>query len=326
LADKKELAMAKAKNLSLGIDLGGTKVAVGLCHGDEILKKAIFPTQASAGFDGVISVILGAVEKVLEGHSIKEINGAGIGSAGQINGATGEVIYSPNLGWKNAPLGGSISKALGVPVRVLNDVRAATVAEHKFGNGKGLENFGNIFVGTGVGSGWVINGQLMNGTTNSAGEIGHICMDPEGPLCGCGNRGCLEAYCSGTGMENYVKAELKKGRKSLLGELAEHKLENVRGPLIGKAAEQGDELALEAIHRVGTYLGIALANVHTLMNPEVVLLGGGMMALKKFFMPTLEETMKKHILPVAAGAERPLVREARFENDAVLLGGAAIFA
>lgn len=318
--------MAKAKNLSLGIDLGGTKVAVGLCHGEEILMKAIFPTHASAGFDGVISVILGAVEKVTEGHNLKEIQGAGIGSAGQINAVSGEVIYSPNLGWRNAPLGERLSKALGMPVKVLNDVRAATVAEHKFGNGRGLDNFGNIFVGTGVGSGFVVNGQLLNGVTNSAGEIGHICMDASGPVCGCGNHGCLEAYCSGTGMENYVKAELKNGRKSLLGELAEHKLENVRGPLIGKAAEQGDELALEAIKRVGHYLGIALANVHTLLNPEVVLLGGGMMALKKYFMPTLEETMNRHILPVAADHQRPLVKEARFENDAVLLGGAAIFA
>lgn len=317
--------MASAKNLSLGIDLGGTKVAVGLCSNGEILKKAIFPTQASAGFDGVISVILGAVEKVMEGHTARELLGVGIGSAGQINAATGEVIYSPNLGWRNAPLGDTLAQALGLPVKVLNDVRAATVAEQKFGNGKGLANFGNIFVGTGVGSGFVMNGQLLNGATNSAGEIGHVCMDPEGPLCGCGNRGCLEAFCSGTGMENYVKAELKKGRKSIIGELAEHKIDHVRGPLIGKAADQGDELAIEAIERVGRYLGIALANVHTMLNPEVVLLGGGMMALKKIFMPVLLATMKKHILPVA-DQERVLVKEAMFENDAVLLGGAAIFA
>jgi len=318
--------MAKTQKFSLGIDLGGTKIAVGLCHGEEIIKKAIFPTQASAGFDGVVAVILEAVAKVMADHKLSDIRGAGIGSAGQINAETGEVIYSPNLGWNNAPLGGTVAKALGVPVKVLNDVRAATVAEHKFGNGRGLASFGNIFVGTGVGSGFVINGQLLNGATNSAGEIGHICMDPQGPQCGCGNYGCLEAYCSGKGMENYVKAELKKGRKSLLGELAEHKLENVRGPLIGQAAEQGDELAIEAIRRVGHYLGIALANVHTLLNPEVILLGGGMMALGKIFMPTLEETMRRHILPVAANHERPLVKEARFSNDAVLLGGAAVFA
>ncbi len=317
--------MAKAKKLSLGVDLGGTKIAAGLCQDGEILKKVIFPTHAAAGFDSVISVILGAVEKVVDGHDHKEIAGLGIGSAGQINPATGEVIYAPNLKWQNAPLGSTLAKALKLKVQVLNDVRAATLAEHRYGNGKGLENFANIFVGTGIGSGFVLNGQLVHGSTNSAGEIGHICMDPEGQVCGCGNKGCLESYASGTGMENYVRAELKKGRKSIIKDLAESRFENVRGPLIGKAAEQGDELALAAIDRVGQYLGLALANIHTLINPEMILLGGGMMALKKYFMPTLLSTMKKHILPVADQG-RELVREARFENDAVLLGGAAIFA
>ncbi len=317
--------MAKAKKLSLGVDLGGTKIAAGLCQDGEILKKVIFPTQAAAGFDSVISVILGAVEKVVDGHDHKDIAGLGIGSAGQINPTTGEVIYAPNLKWQNAPLGSTLAKALKLKVQVLNDVRAATLAEHRYGNGMGLENFANIFVGTGIGSGFVLNGQLVHGSTNSAGEIGHICMDPEGQVCGCGNKGCLESYASGTGMENFVKAELKKGRKSIIKELAESRIENVRGPLIGRAAEQGDELALAAIDRVGQYLGLALANIHTLINPEMILLGGGMMALKRYFMPTLLSTMKKHILPVADQG-RELVREARFENDAVLLGGAAIFA
>ncbi len=316
--------MARKNNLSLGVDLGGTKIAVGLCQDGEIQKKVVFPTRPSAGFDGVISVIIEAIDKVLTDTDRKTIAGIGIGSAGQINGESGEVIYSPNLNWRNAPLGSTLAKALKLPVKVLNDVRAATVAEHKFGNGRGLNSFANIFVGTGVGGGFVVNGALVNGATNSAGEIGHICMEADGPICGCGNAGCLEAYASGTGMENYVKAELKKKRRSILKELAENKIENVRGPLIGQAAEKGDELAIEAIKRVGHYLGIALANVHTMLNPDIILLGGGMMALKGIFMPVLLDTMGQHILPVA-DQNRELVKEARFENDAVLLGGAAIF-
>jgi glucokinase len=152
--------MPAARKLSLGIDLGGTKIAVGLCRNGEILKKVLFPTQPAAGFDGVISVITQAVEKILEDTERRQINGVGIGSAGQINAVTGDVIYSPNLGWRNAPLGKALSKNLGLEVKVLNDVRAATVAEQKFGNGKGLDSFANIFVGTGVGGGFVINGQL----------------------------------------------------------------------------------------------------------------------------------------------------------------------
>ena len=312
------------KKYSLGIDLGGTKIAAGLCSNGEILKKVIFPTRPAAGFDGVVSVMIEAAQKAIEGYDIKDIKGLGIGSAGQINGETGEVIYSPNLNWNNAPLGKTLEEKMGLPVKVLNDVRAATIAEWKFGNGKGCNNFVNVFVGTGVGSGFVLNGQLLNGATNSAGEIGHICLDPEGQVCGCGKKGCLESFASGTGMENYVKIQLKKGVKSQIAELVEGKIEDVRGPIIGKAAENGDKLAIEAIERVGKYLGLALANVHTMINPEIILLGGGMMALKKYFMPVLEETMNEYILPVA-NKRNKLVGEAKFENDAVLLGGAAIF-
>ena len=125
-------------------------------------------------------------------------------------------------------------------------------------------------------------------------------------------------------MENYVKAELRKGRESIILDMVEKNIDKVRGPIIGKASELKDALAIEAIERVGFHLGIALANVHTLLNPEVILLGGGMMALKGIFMPVLEKTMKEHILPVAD--KGILIREARFQNDAVLLGGAAIFA
>lgn len=316
--------MSDNNSLSIGVDLGGTKIAVGLCSNGEILKKTVIPTQAANGFDGIISNILDGVKDVMGDTPIRDIRGLGIGAAGQINPRTGEVIYAPNLNWKNAPLGRTLEEKLGLTVKVLNDVRAATVAEQKFGNGKGLRNFGNIFIGTGVGSGWVINGQLVNGATNSAGEIGHICLDPDGPFCGCGKQGCLEAYSSGTGMENYVKQQLEEGRESIIREMVENDISKVRGPIIGKAAAENDELAIEAIERVGYYLGIALANVHTLLNPEVVLLGGGMMALKDIFMPVLLETMKKHILPVAD--DGLLVREAKFQNEAVLLGGAAIFA
>lgn len=314
----------KEGNYSVGVDLGGTKVAASLCQDGKALKKVIFPTHASSGQKAVIGVILKAIKKVTESVEKSEISGVGIGSAGQINSMTGEVIYSPNLNWKSVPLGTCIKDALGLPVQVMNDVRAATVAEHKYGNGRGLTNFCNIFVGTGIGSGFVLNGQLLNGATNSAGEIGHTCLNPEGPLCGCGANGCLEAYASGTGMENYVKAEIEKGRKSIILELAEGKIEGIRGPLIGQALKAEDKLALEAIERVGKYLGLAIANVHTMLNPEIVLLGGGMMALKEYFMPVLEETVARHILPVA-GQNRKLVAEAQFENDAVMLGGAALF-
>lgn len=316
--------MPEKAKMSVGIDLGGTKIAAGICSRGKILKKSIFPTNPAKGFSGILEVISETFAQVTCGYDKEIIKGVGIGSAGQIDPESGNVIFSPNLNWHNEPLGKVLSEKINLPVKVVNDVRAATLAEFKYGNGKGCKNFVNIFVGTGIGSGFVMNGKLLNGVTNTAGEMGHICMDPEGPVCGCGNKGCLEAFASGTGMQNYVKQMLKAGRKSVLSEMCEGDLNQIKGPMIGKAASQGDKLALESLKRVGRYLGIALANVHTMINPEVILLGGGMMALSEYFMPELEKTVKNHILPVADRGKK-LLNNARFENDAVILGGAALF-
>lgn len=162
------------KKYGIGIDLGGTKIAVGICEESEILKKVIFPTKLELGFEGVVSTIISAAEKILEEYDPKNIAGIGIGAAGQVDSETGVVLYAPNLNWNNAPLGSRVSEGLKLKVKVTNDVRAATLAEMKYGGGKGLSSFVNVFIGTGIGAGFVINGALVNGATNSAGEIGHV--------------------------------------------------------------------------------------------------------------------------------------------------------
>jgi glucokinase len=315
--------MASERTYSIGIDLGGTKIAAGLCSNGEILVKCIIPTPVQEGADGIFKAMHAAVSEVLGESGQKPITGIGIGAAGQIDPETGAVIYAPNLNWRNVPLAAELSQRTGYPVKVLNDVRAATLAEFKFGAGKGLEHFVNIFVGTGIGSGIVMHGTLVNGASNSAGEIGHTCLDPEGPVCGCGKKGCFEAYASGKGLENRIKDHLRAGQKSMISELVHGDVEKVTGPVIGTAAKAGDELALSALCSVGKYLGLALANVHTFLNPQTILLGGGMMALKEFYFPAMEKTLQEIVLPVAAG--RRLYELAKFENDAVLLGGSAIF-
>lgn len=312
--------------LAVGIDLGGTKVAVGLCLGDEVIRKVILPTRATEGFDAVISVIADAARQAIGDTDLNKISGIGIGAAGQIDSSTGTVLYAPNLNWRQAPLGRALSEALGLPVRVVNDVRAATLAEWKFGAGQGLKNFVNIFLGTGIGSGLVINGNICEGATNSAGEIGHICLDPNGPPCGCGKFGCFEAYSSGRGIENEVKRRLKAGHDSLLMKKINGNLDLVTGPLIGEAARQKDPLALDVLAWAGHHLGIVLANLHTLLNPQKILLGGGVMALSEFFLPYARETMHRHILPVADRGDEELLGKAKFETDAVFIGGAALFA
>jgi glucokinase len=318
--------MPKARSkFTIGIDLGGTKIAAGLCEEGTILKKVLFPTAASRGFESVVAVMADACRKVAEDVPPDQIAGVGVGAAGQIDPATGAVLYAPNLGWEKAPLGQELGRACALPIRVVNDVRAATMAEWKWGNGRGCNTFLNVFIGTGIGSGLVVNGHLVTGATNSAGEIGHICLDPEGPFCGCGHRGCLEAFASGRGLENHVRALLEAGKESAVRELVKGDLKAITGPIIGQAARAGDALARRSIKRIGTYLGRALANVHTFINPDIILLGGGVMGLQEFFLDELKTVMHAHVLPVADRGEA-MLGLAKFENDAVLLGGAALFA
>lgn len=309
---------------TVGIDLGGTKIAAGLCKKGEIIRQFIVPTHPERGNDAVLETIVDAARKAIGDTPVTDIAGAGIGAAGQINPNTGAVNYAPNLNWRNVPLGEIVSKALGLPVRVTNDVRAATIAEWQYGAGKGLDNFVNIFVGTGIGSGMVLNGKLAEGTTNSAGEIGHICLDPDGPVCGCGKKGCFEAFSSGKGLENHVKSAFPTLKNGPLLELTEGNPERVTGRIIGQAAKAGDKTALLALKKVGQYLGLAIANVHTLLNPEVVLLGGGVMALREYFMDDLKAALHRHVLPMADRGDK-LLRDAKFETDAVLIGASALF-
>lgn len=309
---------------TLGIDLGGTKIAAGLCKNGDIIRQFIVPTHPERGPDAVIETMIDAARKAVADMPFSEIAGVGVGAAGQIAPDTGNVIYAPNLNWNDVPLGKSLSKALSLPVHVTNDVRSATIAEWKFGAGKGLDNFVNIFVGTGIGSGMVLNGRLAEGATNSAGEIGHICLDPAGPVCGCGKKGCFEAFSSGKGLENQVKSVFSSLHSGPLFDLTEGNPDKITGRIIGQAAKAGDKTALDALRKVGRYLGLAIANVHTLLNPQVVLLGGGVMALREYFMDELKATLHRHVLPVADRGDA-LLRDAKFETDAVLIGASALF-
>ncbi|MBF0406759.1 MAG: ROK family protein [Candidatus Riflebacteria bacterium] len=308
---------------SVGIDLGGTKIAVGLCSEGIIRKKVLKPTNAEKGPIEVIKVMSDAVKEACEGVPAEKISGVGVGAAGQIDAVTGKVIYAPNLGWENVHLAEVLKKNLSMNIKVTNDVRAATIAELYYGAGKGLTDFLNIFVGTGIGSGFVINGKIIEGVTNTAGEIGHTCLDPEGPLCGCGKQGCFEAFSSGRAIENFVKSKLLYGYKSEIMKLADENLNKVSCRIIGQAARNGDSLALSSLERAGMYIGLVIANIHTMLNPQTVILGGGVMGLKEFIVPAIEKAVEKFVLPVSKRDN--FFTMALCENDAGILGSAALF-
>ncbi|MBF0545437.1 MAG: ROK family protein [Candidatus Riflebacteria bacterium] len=313
----------KEQLFSVGIDLGGTKIAAGLCRFGVIEKKVVKPTEPGKGAEEVINTMAAAVSEAISGIPREKILGIGVGAAGQIEPRTGTVLYAPNLNWSNVPLAERLQSLLSLRVKVTNDVRAATIAEFNYGAGKGLSDFVNIFLGTGIGSGFVINGKIVEGVTNSAGEIGHTCLDPNGPLCGCGKKGCFEAFSSGRGIENYVKSMLIYQHPSEITGLIKGDLNLVTGKVIGEAARKGDQLALFALERAGTYLGLVVANLHTMLNPQRIILGGGVMSLKEFILPAMLKAVHHHILPLSKREE--IFALAMCENDAGILGSAALF-
>ncbi|MEO8971621.1 MAG: ROK family protein [Ktedonobacteraceae bacterium] len=276
--------MPKKKEYALGIDLGGTKTLASVVDitSGEVISSARKRTRAERGQDFVaqrtIELATAALEaaKLPDGTSITAI---GIGAAGQIDRKAGIVVDAPNLGVKNMPLGDILGKQFSVPVAVANDVEVAALGEYIYGAGQGFSNFVCVFVGTGIGSGIVQNGHMYTGLTGTAGEVGHMVIDAYGRICGCGSRGCLEAYASRTAITKAIMADIHHGRSSWLAEEAAQQLMGgetiIRSGLLAKALEQKDELTIEILTEAADYLGIALASIMNFYNPEAIILGGG---------------------------------------------------
>jgi len=218
------------------------------------------------------------------GGSEQSVDFVGVAAAGQIEQETGVVRFAPNLGWTDAPLGPRLSELLGIRVVVDNDVRAATVGEYLFGLPAPTRSFYNVYVGTGVGSGFIADGRLLRGHSNSACEIGHHSIRYDGPRCTCGNYGCLELYASGTGLARRAREAVQANKNTRLWTLAGGDLERIDSHIVSQAAKENDALALSLIRETGQILGIALSNIVNLFNPEVLMIGGGLIGLGDEFV------------------------------------------
>ncbi|MFC1743846.1 ROK family protein [Candidatus Riflebacteria bacterium] len=279
------------KERTLGVDLGGTKIAFGLMLDDEIQAKAVIKVPKSCGPDGVIAEISTQCQKIRQEHGA--FKAIGIGAPGQVEKGTGKIIKAPNLeGWTDVPLAEKLKELVGVPVFVTNDVRASTLAEWKLGAGKGADSLVNIYVGTGIGGGIVVAGQLLSGEDNLAGEIGHIkiSQDPEGPICGCGHRNCFEAYAGGRGLENRFFALAREKEPGL-------NREDITGKKIAQLAENGDSLALKCLENTGVHLAIGASSLINALNPGLLLIGGGAGNLYPFLEKSFLKALKDHTLP-----------------------------
>lgn len=277
------------KRHALGIDFGGTKLLAAVVNLDtgEVVATAKKRTSASDSPKAILEKIHDAADAALESADMKakHLLGIGVGAAGQVDALEGVLRGTPNLSQAviDLPIAESLRKRYGVNAALRNDVHVAATGELAFGAGRDIQDFVCCFVGTGVGGAVVTGGNLVAGASGSAGEIGHIVVDTGGRLCGCGGRGHLEAYASRTAITFSLMGDLKRGRESVLTELAPDlstasmwpESGAVRSGVLEDALEQGDELVMETITEAGRYLGYGLASVINLLNPERIVLGGG---------------------------------------------------
>lgn len=291
------------KKYSIGIDLGGTKILIGLVEKEsgKVVSHIKKKTKKEKGPENIVRKMVEGVEELLEesGKSFTEISSIGIGSAGQIDRKNGIIIGAPNLNCYNLNLKEILQDKFNIPVFVGNDVEVATIGEQKFGAGKGCADFVCVFVGTGIGSAIVKNGQIIYGATGTAGELGHIIVDLNGRPCACGAHGCLEAYASRSAIETRIEGALKKGRKSCISEYLEEG-KAITSSMIRKSIEREDELVTQCVSEASEYLSGGLASVINLINPELIILGGGLIEAVDYFYKQTIKKAKSKSLPVPA--------------------------
>lgn len=311
--------MAEAdERLVVGVDLGGTKIAGAMVdERGRLLAQREVPTEAEGGRDHVIERIVGLIRQVA-GESRTPPRAIGIGAPAPLSPSLGIIWEAPNLpGWEDVPLRQILTERVGLPVTLENDARAAALAEHRVGAGRGVDDMLFIAVGTGIGGALVIGGRLHRGATETAGEIGHMVMVPDGPLCGCGNRGCLEQFSAGPAIERRAVELVRSGMRSELSGLP---LESITGEDVARAAGRGDEVGIRAFNEAGAWLGTAIASVANLVNPGLVVIGGGVGEAGELLLQPAREAAQAHTLERAFETLR--IVPAALGNEAGILGAA----
>jgi glucokinase len=311
------------EELFIGIDLGGTKIGTALVDAKgKILARDLRKTQAAEGLQAVVDRMVDAASRVMiqAGVATSQVTAIGIGAPGPIDVKAGLVTSPPNLpGWRNVPLKKLVEEVLGIPAFLENDANAAVLGEHLFGAGRGAENMIYVTASTGVGGGFIVEGQIYDGATGAAGEIGHMTVLPRGPHCGCGNRGCLEALASGTAIAREGKERVVP---TLITELAEGDPERVSARLVAQAAEEGDIEAQEIIDDAMTYLGVGMASLVNLFNPELIVIGGGLTNMGEGLFGPVRRIIDRRAFRTSAEAVK--VVPSQLGDDVGTVGAAAV--
>jgi len=310
--------------LIVGVDLGGTQIRAALCGADgQIFRRVARLTEAKEGPDAVIARIFDAITEAISDTPVSDVTGIGIGAPGPLNPITGVVREAPNLpGWQDVPLRTLISERFGRPTFLGNDANLAGLAEYHYGAGRGIRDMIYLTISTGIGSGIIVDGRMLLGAEGLAAEAGHMIILPNGPVCGCGAHGCLEALAAGPAIARDVVGRIKSGKKSRVSKLVEGDLGKVDAKVVNVAAQLGDKLAINAFRHAGTYLGIGIANLLRLFNPRMVVLGGSVTKSGAFLFDPMHEAIKAHALPLYW--EGLAITAAALGDDVGLLGAAAL--
>ncbi len=308
--------------LSIGVDIGGTKILAGLVTDDgEVVSTARRPTPRHDAQE-VLDVVAETVRELVDGTQ-GDVAGVGVGVAGLVDATRSKVYFAPNLQWSQVPARSILEAATGLPVVIENDGNVAAWGEHRFGAGRGIGDLVLVTVGTGIGGGIVLDGRLFRGGHGAAGEIGHINAVPDGRPCGCGRNGCLEQYASGNALvrEARLLAAEKRSEAGLLLALGDGTPEGVQGVHITEAAKAGDPIAMEAFAIAGTWLGRGLADLAAVLDPQAFIIGGGVSDAGDLLLASARRTLAEKLIGQQT-RPAPQVVIAELTNNAGLVGAA----
>lgn len=311
----------------IGCDLGGTNIRAAVVDVEtgDVPHQERIPTLAWEKQDAVIRRMSDLILHVLQEVGLKkeDIGSIGIGVPGVVDLDKGETLFLPNLAgtWPHIPLADTVARQTGMRTHLLNDVRSITNGEWRFGAGRGLDTIAVFAIGTGIGGGLVINGRLHLGLGGTGGELGHTMIDFNGPPCGCGNNGCLEAYASGPAIEAMGMKAVAQGLTTRITELCEHDLNRITPKLIAEAAQAGDVIAKEIFEKVGFYIGIAAANVCAAIGPQRIIIAGGVAKAGELLLAPIRRTVceRVRIMPV----EQVEIVQSQLGDNAGIIGVAS---
>jgi len=316
---------AVTRRLVLGVDVGGTKIAAAVvAERGEIVARGYSPTEAQAGPRVVIDNIVATIAQAISSAGIapRQLSGIGIAAAGIIDSESGRVSFSPNIpGWREVPLRDIVQERFSLPTYLGNDATLAALGEWRFGVKKKVSDLIYITVSTGIGGGIICHGRLYTGVLGAAGEVGHMTIDVNGPQCNCGNVGCWETLASGTALAREAVKEIKGGASTAITGLVGGDLSLVEAKVVFQAAKQGDRLAGELISRLGYYLGVGLANLVNIFNPELVLVGGGVAKMGDLLLEPAKKVVRERAFATSAGAVQ--IKPALLGDDSSILGAVA---